>query len=98
MQVGCHGRTVVVVAADLGGNGHTVTDAVVLCGQPSIEDPDRFGDVDADGLDETLFAREGRFCCQCWSTQITMFAAGSPGDEGGDSGVGGSRRGISRRV
>jgi transposase len=70
VQVGRHGRTVAEVAAELGCDWHTVMDAVVLYGTPLIDDPDRFGAVSAVGLDETLFAREGRFRTQCWSTQI----------------------------
>jgi transposase len=76
MQVGRHGRTVAEVAADLGCDWHTVMDAVVVYGTPLIEDPDRFGAVDAVGLDETLFAREGRFRRQRWSTQIVDVARG----------------------
>jgi transposase len=45
-------------------------DAVVVFGEPLIDHPDRFGPVSAVGLDETLFAREGRFRRQLWSTQI----------------------------
>lgn len=41
-----------------------------------IDDPDRFGPVDAVGLDETLFAREGPFRRQRWSTQIVDVGAG----------------------
>ena len=45
-------------------------DAVVVFGQALIDDPGRFGAVTAVGLDETLFAREGEFHTQRWSTQI----------------------------
>ena len=49
---------------------HTVMDAVVLFGRPLVDDPARFGTVNALGLDETLFARDGPFRRQRWSTQI----------------------------
>ena len=45
-------------------------DAVVVIGEQLIDHPDRIGDVTALGLDETLFARIGRFRTQSWSTQI----------------------------
>lgn len=70
VQVGRHGRSVAEVADDLGCDWHTVMDAVVIYGTPLIDDPDRYGTVNAIGLDETLFARQGRFRTQCWSTQI----------------------------
>lgn len=70
LQVGRHGRSVAEVATDLGCDWHTVMDAVMLYGTPLVDDPKRFGAVTAIGLDETLFAREGRFRQQRWSTQI----------------------------
>jgi len=76
IQVGRHGRTVSEVAADLDCDWHTVMDAVVVYGTPLIEDPDRFGAVAAVGLDETLFAREGPYRIQRWSTQIVDVGAG----------------------
>ncbi len=69
-QVGGHGRAVSEVATDLGCDWHTVMDAVALYGQLLIDDPHRFGDVTAVGLDETLAVREGRYRRQLWSTQI----------------------------
>jgi transposase len=45
-------------------------DAVVVIGEQLIDHPDRIGEVTALGLDETLFARVGRFRTQSWSTQI----------------------------
>jgi len=69
-QVGRHGRSVAGVADDLGCDWHTIMDAVIWFGTPLVEDPDRFGDVAALGLDETLFCRQGRWRTQCWSTQI----------------------------
>jgi transposase len=61
VQVGRHGRAVSEVAADLGCDWHTVMDAVVLFGEPLIDDPARYGVVSAVGLDETLYVREGRY-------------------------------------
>jgi hypothetical protein len=58
------------VAGELGCSWHTVTDAVVIIGEQLIDHPDRIGAVTALGLDETLFARVGRFRTQTWSTQI----------------------------
>ncbi len=69
-QVGCHGRAVSEVAEDLVCDWHTVMDAVVVYGEPLINDPDRFGKIRAVGLDETLFARHGPYRTQLWSTQI----------------------------
>ena len=70
LQVGRHGRAVADVARDLGGGWHPVMDAVVAVGEQLIDHPDRIGPVNALGLDETLFARVGKFRTQLWSTQI----------------------------
>ena len=70
VQVGRHGRAVSEVADDLGCDWHTVMDAVVVFGEPLIDDPDRFGAVAAVGLDETLAVRVGPYRRQVWSTQI----------------------------
>jgi transposase len=69
-QVGRHGRAVSEVADDLGCDWHTVMDAVVLFGEPLIDDPARYASVTAVGLDETLYVREGRYRRQLWSTQV----------------------------
>jgi transposase len=69
-QVGRHGRSVSEVAADLECDWHTVNDAVIAYGAALIDDPERIGEPEAVGLDETLFARQGPFRTQCWSTQI----------------------------
>jgi transposase len=47
VQVGRHGRSVAEVATDLWCDWHTIMDAVVHFGTPLIDDPNRFGDVDA---------------------------------------------------
>jgi transposase len=76
-QVGKHGRTVNEVASDLGCDWHTVNDAVIAYGTALIDDDtDRIGDVEALGLDETLFCRVGRWRRQAWSTQIVDVAEG----------------------
>ncbi len=69
-QVGRNGRAVSDVADELGCSWHPVMDAVVAVGEQLIDHPDRIGNVTALGLDETLFARVGRFRSQQWSTQI----------------------------
>ena len=51
-------------------------DAVVHFGTPLIDDPNRYGLVDALGLDETLFCRQGRWRTQAWSTQIVDVGRG----------------------
>jgi transposase len=75
-QVGEHGRTVSEVAADLGCDWHTVNDAVIAYGEALVDDPERFGVVEALGLDETLFSRHGRWRRQSWSTSIVDVTAG----------------------
>ena len=75
-QTGRHGRTIEDVAADLGADWHTVNDAVVAYGTPLIDDPDRFSAVCALGLDEVLFARQGKWRTQAWSTSIVDVGAG----------------------
>lgn len=69
-QVGKHGRSVTEVAGDLGCDWHTVMDAVTAYGTPLIEDPDRIGPTSALGLDETLFARKGKWRTRTWCTSI----------------------------
>jgi transposase len=76
IQVGRCGRTVSEVAGELGAGWDPVMDAVVAYGQVLIDDPDRFGDVEALGLDETLRCKLGRWKRQQWSTQIVDVGAG----------------------
>ena len=76
VQVGRHGRSVSEVASDLGCGWHAVMDAVLAYGQVLVDDPDRFGDVTALGLDETLRCRLGRWRHQRWTTQIVDVGAG----------------------
>ncbi len=76
MQVGRRGRPVSDVASELGAGWDPVMDAVVGYGQVLIDDPGRFGDVEAIGLDETLRCKTGRWKAQQWSTQIVDVGAG----------------------
>jgi hypothetical protein len=69
VQVGRDGRTVAEVTRELGCDWHTVMGAVDAYGTPLVEDPDRIGPVSALGLDETLFARTGRWRTQQWCTR-----------------------------
>lgn len=75
-QVGRRGRSVSEVAAELGCDWHTVNDAVVAYGESLLDaDADRVGEVDALGLDETLFWRIGPRHIQQWSTSIVDVSA-----------------------
>jgi len=76
LQVGRHGRSVSEVAEDLGCGWHAVMDAVVAYGEELIDDPGRFADVEALGLDETLACRLGPWKAQQWSTQIVDVGRG----------------------
>ena len=70
-QVGHCGPSVSEVAKELGCDWHTVIDALLAYGQALIDDdPTHFGLVEALGLDEVLFVREGEYRRQCFSTQI----------------------------
>jgi len=75
-QVDRLGRTVNEIAVELGCDWHTVNDAVVAYGTPLVEDPARIGQVTAVGLDEVLFARQGPWRTQAWSTTIADVAGG----------------------
>ena len=75
-QVGRRGRTVAEVARELGCDWHTVNDAVIAYGTALVDDdPARIGEVTALGLDETLFARTGRWRTQKWCTSIVDVGA-----------------------
>ncbi len=69
-QVGRFHRSVNELAVELGCDWHTINDTVIAYGTPLVDDPARIGDVEALGLDETLFARIGRWRTQHWSTSI----------------------------
>jgi transposase len=77
VQVGRLGRSVNEVAVELGCDWHTVNDAVVAYGEALLDaDVERFGRVDALGLDETLFFREGPRHLKRWCTSVVD--AGGP--------------------
>ena len=69
-QVGRLGRTVNELAVELGCDWHTINDTVIAYGTELVEDPARIGAVEALGLDETLFARLGKWRTLAWSTSI----------------------------
>lgn len=73
-QVGRWGRTVNEISVELGCDWHTVNDTVIAYGSVLVEDPARIGEVTALGLDETLFARVGRWRTLSWSTSIVDVA------------------------
>jgi transposase len=75
-QVGRCARSVNEVARELGCDWHTVNDAVLAYGEALVDHPDRFGDVQALGLDEVLFLREGPFHRQHFSTSIVDVGRG----------------------
>lgn len=60
-RVGRDGHSVAQVARDLGVGWSTVMTAVRDYGQPLVDDPDRIGDVDALGMDETSFLAGNQF-------------------------------------
>lgn len=70
-QVGGKGRTVLEVAGELGCDWHTVNREVERWGGALLEaDTDRVGAVEAVGVDETLFWREGRWRKKRWCTSV----------------------------
>lgn len=69
-QVGRRARSVSELAHELGCDWHTVNDAVIAYGAALIDDPGRYGTVDALGLDEVLFCRVGTYRRQEFSSQF----------------------------
>ncbi|MCU1363952.1 MAG: Transposase [Acidimicrobiaceae bacterium] len=69
-QVGRCGRSVSEVAKELGCDWHTVNDALLAYGEALVAHEGRFGVVEALGLDEVLFVREGEYRRQHFSTSI----------------------------
>jgi hypothetical protein len=58
-QIGKNGRSVQEIADELGCDWHTVNDTLLRYGEALVDDdPQRFGLVEALGLDEVLFLRE----------------------------------------
>ena len=71
IQVGGRGRSVDEVAAELGCDWHTVNNEVVRWGEALLgADTDRIGEVQAVGIDETLFWRKGRWRTKVWCTSV----------------------------
>jgi len=75
-QVGRCARSVAEVARELGCDWHTVNDAVVAYGTALVDHPDRFGVVEALGLDEVLMVRRGPWHRQEFSTQLVDVGRG----------------------
>ena len=75
--VGRDARAVSDVAAELGCDWHTVNKAVLCWGEALLAaDCERVGSVEALGLDETLFGREGRWRTRRWCTSIVDVTGG----------------------
>ncbi|HZM56632.1 MAG TPA: transposase, partial [Acidimicrobiales bacterium] len=75
-QVGRCARSVSEVARELGCDWHTVNDAVLAYGGALVDHPERFGSVEALGLDEVLMVRRGPFHRQEFSTQLVDVGRG----------------------
>ena len=75
-QVGRGGRPVSDVANDLGCDWHTVNDAVLSYGEALLADPERFGDVNYLGLDETAFLRPAPYYRTQFTTQVVNVGNG----------------------
>jgi transposase len=76
-QVGRYARSVNEVAVELGTDWHTINDTLIAYGTALVDDdPDRFGVVEALGLDEVLFCRIGPWRRQEFSTQIVDVGRG----------------------
>ena len=75
-QVGRYARRVNEIDVELGCDWHTVNDTVIAYGTALVADPDRFGTVEALGLDEVLFARIGSWHRHAFSTQIVDVGVG----------------------
>ena len=77
IAVGRDARPVSDVAGELGCDWHTVNRAVVAWGEALLAvDCDRVGTVEALGLDETLFGREGPWRTRRWCTSIVDVTGG----------------------
>jgi hypothetical protein len=55
---------------ELGCDWHSVNDAVLAYGQALLEEPHRFGVVEALGLDEAVFLRQAPYYRTQFSTSI----------------------------
>ena len=77
--VGGRGRSVDEVAAELGCGWHTVNNEVGRWGEALLEaDTDRIGEVQAVGVDETLFWRKGRWRTKVWCTSVVDVGGHQP--------------------
>ena len=76
-QIGKNARSVNEIADELGCDSHTVNDALLRYGEALVDDDEgRIGLVEALGLDETLFVREGAYRRQRFSTSIVDVGGG----------------------
>ena len=76
-QIGRNGRSVQEIAEELGCDWHTINDTLVRYGEALLDDDEnRIGVVEALGLDETLFVREGEYRRQRFSTSIVDVGTG----------------------
>ena len=73
-QVGKFARSIDEVAKEHGCDWHTVNAAVRAYGGALVDDPGRYGVVEALGLDEVLFERVGTYHRQEYSTQLVDVA------------------------
>ena len=81
VQVGGRGRSVDEVAAELGCDWHTVNNEVVRWGEALLgADTDRIGEVQAVGVDETLFWRQGQWRTKQWCTSVGDVGGRQPVD------------------
>ena len=62
------GRGVCEPSATWGCDGHAVNDTILAYGQLLVDDPERIGPVQANGMDQTLFNRVGEYRTQQWAT------------------------------
>ncbi len=77
VAVGRDARPVSDVAGELGCDWHTANRAVLAWGQALLAaDAERVGAVEALGLDETLFGRQGRWRTRRWCTSIVDVTGG----------------------
>lgn len=76
-QVGRYARSVNEIAIELGCDWHTINDTVIAYGTALVDDDsERFGAVEAVGLDDVLFVKLGPYHRQYYSTQIVDVKAG----------------------
>jgi len=69
-QIGSFARSVSEVADELGCDWHTVNDTLVRYGEALLDEPGRFANVTALGLDGVLVVRRGEYRHQEFATSI----------------------------